>query len=215
MRPVIRFTDRTDGSFALGEPGTVLADRRRAVAEGHPVTWLTQVHGADLVEVTEPGGRCGESADAAITTVPGAALSVITADCAPILLASEVAVAAVHAGWRGLVAGIVPVTVDAMRRRGARRITAWLGPCIRARCYEFGAHDLRSAVDVLGDRVESTTAWDTPAFDVTAAVVGSLEQARVPLVTDSGVCTACSPIHYSHRARADQGRQAALIWLEP
>ncbi len=215
MRPVVRFTDNTDGSFALGEPGHLLAERRATVTDGRPVTWLTQVHGADVVEVTRPGDGVGATADAAITTTADVALAVITADCAPVILTSAGAVGAVHAGWRGLVAGVLPATVRAMRARGAGPITAWLGPCIRGRCYEFGPADLDVAAATLGDGVRSTTAWGTPAFDVTAAVAASLRSVGVDRPVDAGVCTACSPVHYSHRARAETGRQAAFVWLDP
>ena len=213
MRPVVRFTDSTDGSFALSEPEEVLG-KRRARQAGRPVTWLRQVHGATVVRVEEPGGGCGVQADAAVTDVAGAALSVITADCAPVLLSSTEAIGAVHAGWRGLVAGVIPATVAALHDLGATEITAWLGPCIRTRCYEFGAADLDEVEALLGPSVRGTTAWGTPALDVGAGVRASLAAAGLETLIDTGVCSACSPVHFSHRARVDAGRQAALIWLE-
>lgn len=213
MRPVIRFTDTTDGSFALGEPAELLEQRRRAVTD-LPVTWLTQVHGAGVVDVDRPGEGAGVSADAAVTAVAGAALAVITADCAPLVLASDRAVAAVHAGWRGLVAGVVGEAVRGLAEHGQGPVRAWLGPCIRARCYEFGAADLDAVAEVLGDTVRGRTAWGTPALDVSAAVAVALDAAGVTDLVDTGVCTACSPVHFSHRARGDRGRQAAFVWLE-
>lgn len=210
-----RFTDARDGSFALDEPAEAVRRRRSALTGSREVTWLTQVHGAQVVEVDAPGAGAGQRADAAVTAVPDAALAVITADCAPVLFTSEAAVGAAHAGWRGLVAGVLPATVEALRRLGAGEITAWLGPCIRARCYEFGIDDLDRAARALGDGVRSTTPWGTPAFDVTAAVGASLASAGVERVVDTGICTACSPVHHSHRARRDRGRQAGLVWLEP
>ncbi len=122
---------------------------------------------------------------------------------------------AVHAGWRGLLAGVLPATVEQMRALGATEITAWLGPCIRPRCYEFGADDLAVVAQRLGEEVRATTAWGTPALDVAAGVRRSLAEAGVASIIDSGVCTACSPVHFSHRARGDVGRQAAQVWLEP
>lgn len=214
MRPVVRFTDTTDGSFALSESAADLADRRGRITD-RPVTWLTQVHGADVVDVVAPGDGAGTSADAAVTATPRVALSVITADCAPVVLASPFAVAAVHAGWRGLVAGTLRCAVDRLRAHGDGLITAWLGPCIRSRCYEFGGDDLDLVADVLGAGVRSETAWGTPALDVTVAVRSSLHVAGVDTLIDSGVCTACSPVHYSYRARGDAGRQAAFVWMEP
>ena len=111
---------------------------------------LTQVHGTDAIPVTaawEPG--TGPRADAMVTDRPGIALGIITADCAPILLADTVAgvVGAAHAGWRGAIAGIIEATVGAMIRLGAQpaRMAAAVGPCIRQASYEVAA-DLRDAV---------------------------------------------------------------------
>ncbi len=111
---------------------------------------LTQVHGADVVTVTAPwatgqGGR----ADAMVTDRPGLALGIITADCTPVLLHDAAAgvVGAVHAGWRGALAGVLEATVAAMLALGATRpgIAAVIGPCIRQPSYEVGP-DLRDAV---------------------------------------------------------------------
>lgn len=207
------FTSCTDGSFALSEAAEHLAARRTAVA-GVPVTWLRQVHGARCVVVERPGDACGVEADAAVTATPGAALSVITADCAPVLLHGDGVVGAAHAGWRGLAAGVLQETVRQMRALGAEDVTAQLGPCIRGRCYEFGASDLDEAARALGDDVVTTTAWGTPGFDVTVGVRNALAAVDVSDVFDDGLCTACSPVHWSHRARADRGRQAGFIWLD-
>ena len=159
--------------------------------------------------VTAPGEHAGVSADAVLTTVPGARLAVRTADCVPVVLArGGEAVAVVHAGWRGLAAGIVEATIDAMG--GAD--TAHVGPHIRAGCYEFGAADLDEVAAALGDHVRSTTSWGTPALDLTAGVraaLGGLEP------DDAGACTACSDVYFSWRARQEAARCATIAWLEP
>ena len=94
-----------------------------------------------------------------MSATPGCALAVLTADCAPVALASPEGVFGVaHAGWRGLVAGVLERTVDAMRALGATEIGAVLGPCIRAECYEFGPADLDRVAARLGDGVRATTA---------------------------------------------------------
>lgn len=214
MRSVVRFTDVSNGSFAISEPEDALRQRRLEVVDA-PCTWLRQTHGSTCVIVTEPGFAAGTAADAAVTATPGAALAVITADCAPVLLRSDTVVGAVHAGWRGLVGGVLPATVAAMRTLGATEITAVLGPCIRTRCYEFGEEEMSLATATLGSAVRGTTAWGSVGFDVAAGVRESLHSVGVTEVADTGVCTACSPNHWSHRARTDTGRQAAVIWLEP
>jgi YfiH family protein len=132
----------------------VLENRARAAraigAKPDRLVGLMQVHGADVVEVTAPWSPGnGPRADAMVTVRPDIALGIITADCAPVLLAdAEAGVAgATHAGWRGAVSGVIEATVAAMVQLGARpaTIVAAIGPCIGQNSYEVGA-DLRDAV---------------------------------------------------------------------
>lgn len=204
------------GEADFATPG----DLPGGVVERHGIprsdwTWLHQVHGARVVTVTAPGEWAGTEADAAVTTTPGAVLSIRTADCAPVVLSSaDGVIGAAHAGWRGLVAGVIDSTVEAMVALGARgQITAVVGPHIRARCYEFGAADLDVAAEALGDDVRATTAWGTPALDVTAALAVAASRLDIALSVAPG-CTACEPHRYfSHRARGDLGRHATVAWL--
>lgn len=213
VRVVSVFTDRRHGDLAVGGPPGPLAERRSAVVDA-PWTWLNQVHGARVVTVTEPGQHAGAAADAVVTALPGAPIAVHTADCAPLLLVAEGAVGVVHAGWRGLVDGVVEAAVDALVALGRPPHTAALGPTIRPRCYEFGVAGLESLVERYGPRVRSVTAWDTPALDLAAGIESALSARGIPL-DDAGTCTACSPRHWSHRARADSGRQALVAWVLP
>lgn len=216
----VRFTGRPEGD--LGHAGAwvevdgidlAVAARRRAVLD-RPWSWLRQVHGVAVHVVDVPGGCAGELGDALVSTESGAALAVLTADCAPIALASnEGVLGAVHAGWRGLVAGVVDAAVAAMREGGAGRIVAALGPCIHAECYEFSLADLGVVAAALGPEVRGLTATGRPALDVPAGVRSALARNGVELIADVDVCTACSPEHYSHRARGEVERQAAVVWL--
>ncbi len=109
---------------------------------------LTQVHGiavANVVASWVPGA--GPRADAMVTAVPGLALGIVTADCAPVLFVDVAAgvVGAAHAGWRGAADGILEATIDAMRALGATNISASVGPCIRKASYEVAA-DMRDAI---------------------------------------------------------------------
>ena len=211
-----RFSTRADGDFHIGGEAHELATRRRALMDG-PWTWLRQVHGTDVVVVDAPGAGAGAVADAAVTDRPGAVLAVHAADCLPILLRAPGVVGAAHAGWRGLVGGVVEATVAAMAALGAERIHAHLGPHIRTRCYEFGQDDLALVADRYGDEVQGTTGWDTPGLDLQAGARAAL--ARCPEVLEVTVepgCTACEPERYfSHRARADAGRHASAVMLVP
>lgn len=214
----LRFTTRADGDLHIAGDPTDLAARRHAVAPGR-WTWLRQVHGSRVVVVDEPGGLAGEEADAAVTDRPGAVLAVHTADCVPVLLHDRAAgvVGAAHAGWRGLLHGVLGSTVEAMAQLGAGSITAEIGPHIRARCYEFGADELALVAGRYGDAVRAETAWGTPALDLHAAVDTALAGCPdVVAVSSHPGCTACEPDRFwSHRARTETGRHAATVVLEP
>jgi purine-nucleoside/S-methyl-5'-thioadenosine phosphorylase / adenosine deaminase len=167
---------------------------------------LHQVHGATVVTVTRPGEHAGVDADAAITRVPEATLAVRTADCVPIVLEGDGVIGVVHAGWRGLAAGIVGTTIAEMG--DVRRAT--IGPHIRAGCYEFGPADLDTVAAALGDGVRATTTTGQPALDLTAAVRATLGDVEV---VDHGACTACTDLYFSWRARKETARFATLAWM--
>lgn len=165
------------------------------------------MHGTDVVVVTRPGEHAGAEADAAVTTVSGCKLAVRTADCIPIVLAGERTVAVVHAGWRGLAAGIVPATIDAMR---GDVTTATIGPHIRVGCYEFGSDDLDEVAAALGDGVRGITTWGAPGLDLTAGVRTALGAISI---VDAGACTACTDLYFSWRARKETARFATIAWM--
>ncbi len=215
------FSTRTSGDFAVTGPPAELEARRRALVD-LPWTWLTQVHGADVVTVTRPGEHAGARADAAVTAVPGAALAITTADCVPIVLIGAAGpdedptvVGVAHAGWRGLYAGVVGATAAAMAALGGPPDSAILGPSICAAHYEFGEADLDRVAARWGDEVRSTTHDGKPALDVVAGVRRALAEVGVEKVLGDRTCTAEDPDNYwSYRARGDAGRIATVAWLE-
>jgi YfiH family protein len=213
----VRFTGRAEGDMGHGgayvhEVAPDVAVRRRGVVH-LPWTWLRQVGGDGVVRVDTPGSGSGSPADAAVTATPGCALAVLTADCAPVALASAEGVLGVaHAGWSGLRAGVLERTVDAMVDLGATVITAVVGPCIRPECYEFGIDDLERVAARVGPEVRATDLSGAPALDLAAGVRAVLSRAGVNDVDDHGSCTACSPGWYSWRARAERQRQATVVW---
>jgi polyphenol oxidase len=213
----VAFTGRAEGDMGHGGAAVItvrpdVEERRRAVVDV-PWTWLRQVHGATVVRVGEPGGAAGARADAAVTDRRGCALAVLTADCAPVALASgEGVIGVAHAGWRGVAAGVVEATVREMRALGATHVSAAIGPCIRPGCCEFSPADLDAVAAELGDTVRATTTDGRPALDLPEAVRIALARVEVDDVTDVGTCTACSPRHFSWRAGKEQQRQAAVIW---
>jgi len=205
------FTGRAEGDLRPVAPSG--AARLSALA-GRPVSWLRQVHGSGVVVVDGDQPVEGQDGDALVTASPHVVLAVLTADCAPIALSSpEGVVAAVHAGWGGLVDGVVERAVEVMRELGASRVEAGLGPCIHPGCYEFGAADLDRVAAVLGPSARAVTGSGAPALDLPAAVRAALAAAGAGLAWDTGTCTACvADALYSHRARRDPERQAMLVW---
>jgi copper oxidase (laccase) domain-containing protein len=143
-------------------------------------------------------------------------LSVNVADCAPVALVSrQGVVAAVHAGWRGVAAGVIERAVADMRSLGAVDIEACLGPCIHPECYEFGKDDLDLLRAQWGGAIVGRTSSGELALDLPMAVAGALGRAEVALVASADRCTACGGADfYSHRARHDEGRHALAVWIE-
>lgn len=206
----VRSTGWAQGDMSGTSP--VVDARRASIATG-PWTVLQQVHGARVLIVEEPGGGAGEAADAAVTTVVGATLAVLTADCAPVALgSSEGVVGIAHAGWKGLRAGVIEATVKAMRRLGATRVEAVLGPCIHPCCYEFGVEDLERVAERLGDGVRGTDRDGRPALDLPGGVRAALHAAGATLVGDAAECTSCSGGYWSWRAGGGARRQATVAW---
>ena len=218
-------TTRPEGDFAIGaEPGA-LAGRRRRAAD-HPWVWLRQVHGATVVTVTADNRDevAGTEADALVTAETGVVLAVQTADCVPVALASPAGVVGVaHAGWRGLEAGVIERTAEAMRALGAESIEAHVGPFIGPECYEFGDSDLDRLSRSFGPEVRSTTHQGTPALDLGQMVSVGLSRAGVAGPPElrrrarrGQACTACQADRwFSYRVRAEAERMATLIWREP
>ena len=151
--------------------------------------------------------------DALVSSGGGIGLVILTADCASVALGSpEGVLGAVHAGWRGLVDGVVERAVEAMGTLGATEVVGAVGPCIHPGCYEFSEPDLARVAARLGEGVRSRTASGRPALDVPAAVSAALSAAAVREQGGVDACTGCAGGYFSHRARGDRGRQALLVW---
>jgi YfiH family protein len=206
----VRSTGCAQGN--LGGSGSKVERRRRAVVD-MPWTVFEQVHGARVVVVERPGGSAGTEADAAVATAGGVAVAVLTADCAPVAFASPESILGVaHVGWKGLRAGVVEATVTTMRRLGATRIEAVLGPCIHPCCYPFGSGDLDGLAARFGEQVRAVDRHGAPAFDLPGGVKVALHSSGVFFVGDADMCTGCSDDHWSWRQSALPFRQATVVW---
>jgi polyphenol oxidase len=208
-------TERRHGDLDVQVDANLLDSRRRAIVDA-PWSWCHQVHDAAVHVVASPGAVTGVDGDGLCTTVPAAPISVRVADCAPVVLADPAGVVAVlHAGWRGLMAGIIAEGVAAMGRLGATDMVAVLGPCIRPDRYEFGVADLGRVIDRFGPSVAATTGDARPALDLPAAVRSALGEHGIEIVAVLGGCTAAEDDRrWSHRGRGERERQAVVAWID-
>jgi YfiH family protein len=204
------------GDHVGDDPQAVATNRRRlAKALQMPVcdfAWMHQVHGRQVAVVDGPL-PAPPRADALVTTRRGLVLAVLVADCVPLLLADSKrgVVAGVHVGRRGLVAGVVPAAVAALRAQGAADLVGWLGPSVCPACYEVPA-ELRAEVCRTVPAAYASTRSGTPAVDLAGGVTAQLAHAAV-VAHDVGECTREHDEWYSYRRDGRTGRQAGLIWL--
>jgi YfiH family protein len=199
------------------DPRHVAANRARLRAGlGLPAEpqWLDQVHGATVLDLDR---EAVTAADGAVTGRPDVVCAVLTADCLPVLLCSDDGgrVGVAHAGWRGLLRGVLPAAVG---RLGvpAEQVLAWLGPAIGPAAYEVGA-DVRDAYLAATPSAHvhfapnSRGRWQADLYGLAR---DSLAAAGVRAVHGGGLCTFTqSQRFFSHRRSAPCGRMASLIWL--
>ena len=212
-----RYESLNLGDHVGDEGAAVAANRSRlALAAKLPAEpcWLRQVHGKEVADVDAPVA----SNDASFTRRAGRVCAILSADCLPVLFASTEArvIGAAHAGWRGLVAGVLGATVRAMDEAPSALI-AWIGPCIGPLAYEVGAE--------VRDAILTGMPAAAPAFEPTAAgryradLPGisrlQLQALGISRIYGGTQCTFSHPERYfSHRRDGQTGRQGTLIWLE-
>ncbi len=200
------------------DPTAVAANRQRLRgALGLPAepSWLEQVHGSRVADLDrEDAGK----ADGAVTTRVGKVCTVMTADCLPVLLCDRAGtrVGVAHAGWRGLLDGVLQAAVAALRVEPARLI-AWLGPAIGPGAYEVGP-EVRAAFAARSPGAERRFApnprsrWQADLYGLAR---DALSASGVEAVHGGGYCTFTEAERFfSHRREAPCGRMAALIWLD-
>lgn len=213
-------------SFNLGEhvgdrPEAVAANRERLAAgiglPVHRLVWMEQVHGRTVTVVDGPQLQPVPATDALVTAEPRLAVVVLVADCVPMLLADPVAkvVAAVHAGRVGARAGVLPATLEAMQRLGARieEVEVLLGPSACGQCYEV-PDQMQADVEARLPGSACRTRQGTAGLDLRAGLWRQLAAAGVARVGVDPRCTIEDPALYSYRRDGVTGRLAALTWFE-
>ncbi len=199
------------------DPVAVAANRQRLehhLGLAQPIAWPQQVHG---VEVVDAVGARGCQADAVYSESPGQVCAVLTADCLPVLLARRDggAVAAVHAGWRGLADGVIEAAVRRFSRPGAE-LQAWLGAAIGPDSFEVG-EDVRQAFlhhDAAADAAFRRHRPGHYLADLYHLARLRLRACGVQQIDGGGECTyRQSQDYFSFRREPRTGRQASLIWI--
>lgn len=209
------------GAHVGDKPSSVAANRQylySALPDKTKPVWLEQVHGTRVVAAHAPASLI---ADGAWTDRTGVACAVMTADCLPVVFAAADAscVAVAHAGWRGLAAGILASTVNALPVP-AQRLHVWLGPAIGPAAFEVGVEVQAAFIDALGASaaacfrpVEGGDKW---LCDLYALARLSLLQLGCARVTGGEYCTLTEDNDfYSYRRDGITGRMATLVYLQP
>jgi YfiH family protein len=199
------------GRWTEDDPAAVAENRERVAGmAGAQLAQGRQVHEAGVNRVTEPPAGEPEPADGQATALDDVAPIVLVADCLPVAVAGDGAVAMLHCGWHGLAGGIVAEGVAAVRELGADGpLAAAIGPGAGACCYEVG-DEVRAEFAQFGDEVRPGRNLDLPLI-----ARRQLEAAGVQEVHDTKLCTICGDprLFFSHRRDGGvTGRQAGMVW---
>ncbi|MGE5475169.1 MAG: peptidoglycan editing factor PgeF [Bacteroidales bacterium] len=225
------YTSLNCGPGSNDDAAAVTENRERAMAmldlPAEALVTVHQAHTAEVVVVTQPWPGERPVADAMVTTTPGLALGILTADCAPVLFTDRRGnvVAAAHAGWKGALGGVLENTVEKMVELGAKKksIVAAIGPCIGQRSYEVGP-DFPAPFMAESDenkdffapaRREGHWLFDLPGYvSRKLARVGVIDVTRVPADTCRDEARFFSYRRTTLRGEADYGRQLSAILID-
>ncbi|AZC20826.1 peptidoglycan editing factor PgeF [Pseudomonas sp. CMR5c] len=204
------------GDHVDDQPEAVAENRRRLTEQfSIAPAWLQQVHG---VTVAHADPAVVATADASWSATPGVACAVMTADCLPALFCNRAGtrVAAAHAGWRGLAAGVLEATLDHLDVP-ADQVLVWLGPAIGPQRFEVGAEVREAFVTQLAEAAQAFV----PSINAGRFMADIYQLARLRLaargvtaVYGGGYCTVSDPRFFSYRRNPRTGRFASLVWLE-
>jgi hypothetical protein len=206
------------GDHVGDDPAAVAENRARLAASvdllPDRLVFMSQVHGTEVAVVDGPSGTVPPTADALVTREADLGLVVLVADCVPVVLAARRSdvLAVAHAGRKGVAAGIVGATVEAMRALGARpdRMVAMVGPAVCGACYEVPA-EMADDVGALVPAARAVSRDGNPALDLRAGVAAQLAAAGVATIEVDPWCTRESPDLFSHRRDGVTGRFAGVV----
>ncbi len=215
------------GDHVGDDPHAVAQNRERlAIACGvDTIVFAQQVHGNDVHTIEGASHRTPPLetalvADAFVLSHSGVGVAMMTADCMPIGIATQGGshLAVIHAGWRGLLAGVIESTVETLRALpDAGTPEQWdaiIGPCARAATYEFGEPDLGVLAAHFGEEIRSTTRQGTPSADLVYGAREVIERLGIRRAIDCEINTMDDPDYFSYRRSGVTGRQALIGVLD-
>jgi len=223
----VAMSEVIDGDMAVGdlktreksiqEASLSLVEHNAGLAVPLSQHWsfLTQIHGSENIEVKENESVFGLEGDALFTTQERKVLTIQVADCVPVALISDCgAIAVIHAGWKGLLNGVIENVSKVLQDKFPGSQSAVIGPHIGPCCYEYGRKDLDSFIELFGVSVAGVTDFSTDSLNLMAIVRVILEKRGIELVFRDDSCTSCDSKFWSYRASGTQKRQSLLAWIE-
>ena len=207
---MIRSQNLNNAFFSSANDGS-LEEILETIGFQNQVATMDQTHSS---EIAFADSNISYKCDGIYTNKIKLPLVVKTADCVPLLMESSKGVSATHAGWRGLLSGVIDNACSEMINLGGRPTRAEVGPCIRPGYYEFGVDDLKLLERQFGSEVRSRTKHGEPSLDIPKTVHVALTRNDVHDIFVMDQCTATSDKHWSYRVGKDEKRQAMIAWLE-
>lgn len=198
--------------LGLGAPRSASDLRSALTSPPEQLSWLRQVHSSRVIRAR--AGLAGEG-DALVTDRVGLGLAIATADCVPVILSAGGRIAAIHAGWRGLVSGVLPAALASLAAP-ASDIQAWIGPSIGGCCYEIGRRVAESLTVVSHHSILRPGARDRPHADLPAVARYQLETHGVDRIRELDLCTHCEDelLESYRRDGKSAGRNWAVVWIK-
>ena len=204
-----------DGDFSSDQ------DRNRRLKENQSRirdsewNWLSQEHGTGIIWLDENKRASGVRGDALATSSAQKVISITVADCLPLLLVEGSGILSlIHLGWRGIEQGLLEKSIQLIKTKSSEPMSAVLGPCINACCYEFGQNEMDNLVKKYGSKIVGETLAGALSLDIKECVRGILSTSDVEIKYDDPFCTNCDPRYWSFRSEGTDKRQVMIAWKE-
>ena len=204
-----------DGDFSSDQDrNRKLKENQSRIRDGE-WNWLSQEHGTEIIWLDGNKGASGIRGDALATSSFQKVIAITVADCLPLLLIEESGILSlIHLGWRGIEQGLLEKSIQLIKTMSNEPMSAVLGPCINACCYEFGQNEMDNLVEKYGSKIVGKTLAGSLSLDIKECVRGILTSSDVDIKYDDPFCTSCDPRYWSFRSEGTDKRQVMIAWKE-